>query len=385
MSRLPHESTPRPLVFLWENFGPYHIDRLEAVARGERPVIGIEFAQKSATYAWKRESLRNVEIRSLFGDGETISKLALAWRLLRECLRIRRADFFLCHYEEWAVLLSATVLRLLGRRVFTMIESKFDDYQRRVSIELIKTIFVAPYNGVLTPTLRSRDYMSFLGFPPDKIALGYSTVSIDRIVALSGVPPAPDGTAFAERDFVIVARLVPKKNIAMALDAFALWLEQTARPRKLRLCGSGPLEQDLRAQADRLGIAEQVVFHGFVQTAEVSRQLARGLCLLLPSVEEQFGLVVIEAQAVGLPVLAARNVGACDILIDPGINGFVLDPMNPASCAALMLMLSDDEPLWRRFATAARDGRYRGDTVHFAEGVRRLTGDAFAGRSADSG
>ena len=117
-------------------------------------------------------------------------------------------------------------------------------------------------------------------------------------------------------------------------------------------------------------------FHGFVQTDDVSRILARALCLLLTSTEEQFGLVVIEAQAVGLPVLVTANAGACDGLVEPGVNGFVLDPLNPRSIAALMLAISEDEAVWRRFATAARDGRYRGDARHFVDSVLALTGRA---------
>jgi len=365
----------RPLVFLWENFGPNHVDRLNAVANGDRPVVGIEFARTSDIYAWEREDPQGVEIRTLRSIPASRRRVHLAFTLIRECLRLGRADFFLCHYEQAPVLAAAIILRLMGRRVFAMIESKFDDYPRRLPIEIIKKLFLLPYDGVLTPTLRSRDYMRFFGFRPDRLALGYSALSVDRIAAMSGLPPAPDGTPFAERDFAAVARLVRKKNLTMTINAFALWLKQTKHPRNLHLLGNGPLEAELRQQVESLGIADRVIFHGFVQTDAVSRQLGQSLCLLLPSIEEQFGLVVIEAQAVGLPVLAGRNVGACDVLIEPGINGYVLDPNNAESCAAFMLELSEDEEKWRRFATAARDGRYRGDARIFAEGVGILTGD----------
>lgn len=364
----------RGLAFVWENLGPMHVDRLEALA-AESPdtrVVAIEFSRVSGVYAWQPGEASGFTLRTLSKPGKRAGGLLLAWRLLRECRKAGARDIFMCHYELWPVLLASWFLRISGHRVFAMIDSKFDDYPRNPWIELTKLVFLSPYRGAFTASLRSRDYMRFLRFRPERIALGYDTLSVDRIAALAEVPPAPDGTPFAERDFVIVARLVPKKNIAVAIEAYRLWRTLTGRPRDLHICGSGPLEQSLRDQVEAAGLAAHVHFHGFVQTDAVARILGRSLCLLLTSVEEQYGLVVIEAQAMGLPVLVSRNAGACDILIDPGINGYTLDPLNAESCAALMLQLSEDEPTWHRFATAARDGRYRGDCRHFVTGVRKL-------------
>lgn len=371
------------LVFVWENLGPTHLDRLGALAAGlpAGAVRGVQLSGRSNTYGWDATVSAPFDVVTLGDRPVTARNFRLVPPLLRACLRGGRADIFLCHYQDPAILLTAMLLRLLGRRVWTMGDSKFDDYPRRLRTELVKALFFLPYRGALTASLRARDYLRLFGFRPERIALGYDTLSVDRIAALAGAPPAPDGAPFAERDFAVVARHVPKKNLSMAIEAFALWLAQTDHPRDLHLCGSGPLEAELRAQAERLGVAGRIHFHGFIQTDAVSRILARALCLLLTSTEEQFGLVVIEAQALGLPVLVTANAGACDVLVDSGVNGFVLDPANPAACAALMLLLSEDEARWRRFATAARDGRYRGDCRHFVAGVLALTGGADAIRS----
>jgi glycosyltransferase involved in cell wall biosynthesis len=360
-------------VFLWENVGPTHADRLAALAAfdADREVVAIQYSPRSHTYLWTEIASEGYETRTLFPD-ERVRSTRLALRLLRACWREGRATFFLCHYQEWPVLIAATVLRLAGRRVFTMVDSKFDDYSRWLPREVVKAVFLLPYLGALTASLRSRDYLRFLGIPPDRIMLGYDTLSIDRIATLAQAPIAPDGTAFAERDFLVIARHVQKKNVAMAIDAFAIWLGQAVQPRDLHLCGSGPLEDDLRIQVTRLGLTGRVHFHGFIQTDAVSRLLAGTLCLLLPSVEEQFGLVVVEAQALGVPVIVSANAGASDILVDCGLNGFLLDPGKPESCAALMLLLSEDELRWRRFAEATCKRRYRGDSRHFVTAVRTL-------------
>lgn len=363
----------RPAVFLWENYGPYHRDRLRAVAASGRRAIGIQYADHSATYDWETAA-DDLDIRTLgLATAARGHGWRLAWRLWRECRRIGRADVFLCHYEQGPVLAVAWALRLTGRRVLTMTDSKFDDYSRHLWREAAKKLFLKPYVGALTASSRSADYLRWLGIPVDRIALGYNCVSAARLLILSGGLQAPDGVCFDERDWVVVARLVPKKNVALAIEAYAQWLTRTAHPRDLHLCGSGPLEADLRALAARLGVADRVRFHGFVQSDAVARRLASSLALLLPSVEEQFGLVVIEAQALGLPVLVTPQVGASDVLVEAGVNGFLLEPDNPQGWAAAMLMLSEDEARWRRFALAARAGAPRGDVARFVQGVAALT------------
>jgi hypothetical protein len=67
----------------------------------------------------------------------------------------RGSTYFLCHYQDPAIFLLAISLRLLGRRVYTMGCSKFDDYTRKLSRELIKSLMYLPYNGAIASGIRS--------------------------------------------------------------------------------------------------------------------------------------------------------------------------------------------------------------------------------------
>jgi glycosyltransferase involved in cell wall biosynthesis len=253
-----------------------------------------------------------------------------------------------------------------------MIDSKFDDKPRFLWRELVKKVFFLPYNGALASGDRARDYLRFLGFDPAVIHLGYDTVSMDRIRRLAGSPPAPGGVGFDDRHFTIIARLVPKKNIATALAAYAEYRRLTvSKPHELHICGSGELEDELRAVVKRLGV-EGVVFRGFVQSPEVAHALASTLALILPSVEDQWGLVINEALAMGVPILCSLNVGARDLLVRVGVNGFLFEPDNPAGLAYFMCRLTDDENEWRRLAEGSIQLAPLADTRNFSASVARL-------------
>ncbi len=370
------------LVFVWDNFGPLHADRCDAVAKrfeGRRQVVGLEIAGRSKVYDWTPESGTRFKKMTLV-TGRSMDEIPFSRRfsgLLRGCLSMGGdAQFFMCHYNDPAIFAVSSVLKLLGRRVYTLGCSKFDDYERNVRRELLKGILYFPYRGGIASGKRSRDYMRFIGLPASRVKSPYNAVSLDRIRKLAGAPPAPDGMPFRDRHFTIVARLVPKKNLSMALKATALYMRQVSNPRPLHIFGTGPLESELREQTRAEGIAEIVHFRGFQQTAEISHAYGQSLALLLPSIEEQFGNVVPEAMGMGLPVIVSDNCGARDLLVRSGVNGFVIEPDNPDGMAFFMRLLSEDETLWRAMSIAAQQFARKADVERFAEAVEALVSES---------
>ncbi len=363
-------------AFVWDNFGPMHADRVDAVARhlsGE-PVVGLELFSQSDTYAWDSASGSAFEKVTLFpgrnwGD---VSGHKIAFRILSECRRRKLRHVFLCNYDQPGIFLAGVLLRAAGRRVYVMGCSKFDDLERTLWREVAKTAFFLPYKGAIASGYRSVDYMRFLGVPKQCVVGEYNTLSIDRIRALSGKEPAPGGTPHADRHFTIVARFVPKKNLPMMVDAYRRYRERTTAPRDLHICGSGPMENELRARVAALGLADHVIFRGFLQTEGIAAALGDTLALILPSVEEQFGNVVIEAQAMGVPCILAVNCGARDKLLRSGVNGFLAEPDNPDGFAYFMRVLAEDETQWRQMARAAFASAEGGDVARFVEAVAAL-------------
>jgi glycosyltransferase involved in cell wall biosynthesis len=252
-----------------------------------------------------------------------------------------------------------------------MTDSKFDDKRRHIVKELLKSVFYWPYNAAIAAGERSKNYLLFFGFSEERVAIGYDTVSVERIRSMAGSEPAPGGVPHRSRHFTIVARFVPKKNLGLALDAYAHYSEQhSGSPRELYICGSGELEPMLREQAARLGL-KSVRFLGYQPEPEVARILSSTLALILPSVEEQHGLVINEAIAMGVPVLVSDNCGARDLLVRAGVNGYVFEPDNAIGLAYLMNRLDCDAEGWARLASGNRQFVDLADTKLFTAAVDR--------------
>lgn len=363
------------------------MDRCEALSRhlGDRNrVVGLEIASASDTYAWDK-SADNVpyEKCTLFPNMryEETTFPARFFRILKYCRSMEAKHVFISTFAPAEYFLTALSLRFLGCRVYAMTDSKFDDKQRFLVREMIKTIFYIPYHGALVGGMRSKSYMHFMRFPNKDIFHGYDTVSLSRVRSLADSPPAPNGVPHSERHFTIISRLVPKKNIPMAIAAYETYrLLAGVSARDLHICGSGELEDQLRSEVAKRGLSG-FEFHGFLPAAGVARILATSLALILPSIEEQWGLVVNEAVAMGVPILCSDNVGARDSLVRTGVNGYVFEADNADGLAYLMYRLATDEPEWRRFAEASCRIAAKADVSRFAEGVARAIGAI--GPSAD--
>ena len=172
---------------------------------------------------------------------------------------------------------------------------------------------------------------------------------------------------------MFVGRFVAKKNILFLLDAFARYRELAgAAARRLMLVGGGDLEVQVRERIASLGLEASVAITGFVDAPEVAAHLAGARALLLPSTEEQWGLVVNEALALALPVAVSSAVGSHDTLVEPAVNGFVLAPNDVEAWTQAMLALGGDEDCWLAMREASRRIAPAGDVERFAEGVEAL-------------
>ena len=371
-------SNSRPIAVLFAQFSAYHIDRCEAVARrfaGRAEVLAVEVATSSATYAWEASGAVDGARKVTLFPGVSYDSVAWPRRLWRQLRALWRCDSVLIGigYNEPDIIVLAWLLALLGVRVVLLSESKFDDKPRRVGQELLKALILAPYHAAIVGGHRHLAYFRFLGFHRRTVLPGYDTVDLARVRAMGGGLAAPDGAAYATRDFIFVGRFVDKKNLVELVEGYALYAGTAgSTARRLVLIGAGPEESMIRARAEALGITAMTDFPGFLGAEAVAQRLGQGLALVLPSAEEQWGLVVNEALAFGLPAIISPAVGSGDLLIRNLVNGYVIELNAPGGLAAAMTALGSDEPRWRAMVGASHARAWLGDTERLADAAEAL-------------
>jgi glycosyltransferase involved in cell wall biosynthesis len=189
------------------------------------------------------------------------------------------------------------------------------------------------------------------GFAEGRVAVLPNAIDTSRFVART--QPRPASAPFTA---VFVGRLVQEKGLPTLLDG---WAQAFAGRRdvKLQLVGNGPLEAELRAQVERLGIAAQVEFLG--HRDHVEEVLADADVGLLPSRIEGLSNTLLEFMASGLPVIATRISGSEDFVVT-GENGWLF-PV--ADAAALARCLEEAASLSReQLAALGRNARREVET-----------------------
>lgn len=207
------------------------------------------------------------------------------------------------------------------------------------------------------------------GMRPSKIVTIPCGIDLARFDVRFDVGAVRAGLGIGAEDRIgtVVAGFVPRKGHRCAFRALPIIRKEIPRFR-LVLAGDGPLERELRAEVDELGMSDAVVFAGFRQ--DVPAVLASSHVLLLPSEDECLPLVILEAMASGLPVVAT-DVGGISEAVENGVTGRLIRPGDAEGLArAVIEILGEPE----RARTMGRAGRKRVETEFAAD---RCTGAVF--------
>lgn len=220
---------------------------------------------------------------------------------------------------------------------------------------LVKLKYYRDITCLVPTTVAQEHYLRSHGVAPERLE------RIPNFTRVSAAAPAPanarqraPGAPYILR---ALGRFVAKKGFDTLLEALARLAEQGVDVR-LQLAGDGPERARLEQLVQTLGLREQVLFPGW--TDDVAGFLAGADLLVVPSRDEPFGIVLIEAMACGVPVIATRTQGPLEILA-PG-TGYFVDADDAAALAATIARALNDEH--RDRVAHAAQARFR---EHYSE------------------
>lgn len=174
------------------------------------------------------------------------------------------------------------------------------------------------------------------GIKKDKIFLNYNGVDFKKVSSVSA-----ENKIY---DLIFVGRLIHQKNVSLLIEAVAI-LKKDMPQIKVCIVGDGPIRNTLTDLTKKLNLQNNIVFLGFLKDlTDVYQKMKSAKVFVLSSLLEGFGIVVVEANACGLPVVVIKHRwNASQELIDHGQNGLISEG-NPEDLADNIkkILLDDD-------------------------------------------
>jgi glycosyltransferase involved in cell wall biosynthesis len=369
------------IALIWIDYGNYHLARLRAVQEylGEH-CVGIELVgglgdPNALGLPFRVRERKGLNILTLFPDRnlEDIPSWELSHRLWKALKEFAPDHIGLCGYHRTENLIALAWAKLTGRQTILLYESKRDDSARNTIREGLKGWIVRQFDSYLVGGTFHRQYLTELGADPKRVFLGYDVVDnsffarvaqeakgqSDRLRGDLGLP---------EHYFLAVGRFVPKKNFSMLLEAYRQYRILQPAGWGLVICGGGPLEAELKAFVAERRIPG-VLFPGYASGQLLGSYYGLASCFVHPSTLEQWGLVVNEAMAAGLPILVSKVCGCAPDLVEETINGFTFDPQDPETLAQFMLSMTVEQSRLKAMGQASQNIIQKFAPATFAENL----------------
>jgi glycosyltransferase involved in cell wall biosynthesis len=363
------------VAVVFHHIGPYHHARLNAAA-DKLSVTGIEWSAKGYDAWGAAATPARYHKVSLFPEATNHSpdnaELRCAfWSALEQT----NPDVVAVNgWNNFGSLIGANCCLRRGIPMVVMSESSRQDEPRTWWKEAIKRRTVGLYSTALVGGQRHVEYLVELGMPRERVFTGYDVVDNDyfgrRTAEIRNSKFELRNTrSLPENYFLASARFIEKKNLSTLIEAYAEYRRRSSAfanqpthkatagreatadkeiaanvPWDLVILGDGPLRETLNSQLSTLKLNEHVHLPGFKPYDELPVYYALANAFVHASTTEQWGLVVNEAIASGLPVIVSDRCGCVPELLNG--NGFTFDPTNEHELTARLLemaSLSDQE------------------------------------------
>ncbi len=248
-----------------------------------------------------------------------------------------------------------------------MTDTKRDSSPRVGWKEAVKRRIVQQFDAALCGGIPHRSYLEELGMLPDRIFDGCDVVDNEYFEqGADKVRQAPDryrpvvGLGSGQPFFLASARFIKRKNINGLLRAYAsyrLGLKcrgEAEHPWGLVILGGGAERDALESVVRSEGI-QGVCFAGFRQIDQLPVYYGLAGAFIHPALQDEWGLVVNEAMAAGLPVIVSNRCGCAPDLVLENKNGFTFDPQDVGKLAHLMTLFSSGRVDARAMGVASRE------------------------------
>jgi len=277
----------------------------------------------------------------------------------------------------WGLSVSLAAMKWAAARsvpIVMLSESNEFDESRSAIKEFIKRRLVGLCSAGLAGGSPQADYLVKLGLPRERVFKGYDVVD-NRFFTEEARMYRDGSSELGETKrpyFLACARFGKKKNLPGLIRAFARYrqLAKSATLFDLLIAGDGEERAEIERTIQEYGASDYVHLIGAKGYTDLPAYYAHAGAFIHASTTEQWGLVVNEAMASGLPVLVSNRCGCAADLVKEGENGWTFDPTDEEKMVELMLKISGDETRRREMGIRSREIIAEWGPDRFASGVK---------------
>jgi glycosyltransferase involved in cell wall biosynthesis len=269
--------------------------------------------------------------------GYGISFTYVSPSIVSKLIRFRPDVIFTNSFGLWS-LLALALKSLMGWRVVLAYEgsSPSVDFRNSPTRLALRKVMAGMVDAFISNSHAGKAYLTEC-LEVDEERIFVQPYEVPAIEALSASPNCLDENAAEWQTpiFLYVGHIIPRKGINLLLDACQKLKESNSDRFTLLIVGDGPQKLELEAYAQAIGIQGVVRWIGRVPYDCLGSYFTKADAFVLPTLEDTWGMVVLEAMASGTAVICSSFAGAAE-LIQEGKNGFVVNPKNPEALATAM-------------------------------------------------
>ncbi|WP_024460606.1 glycosyltransferase [Marinimicrobium sp. LS-A18] len=272
---------------------------------------------------------------------------------IRRTVRAFRPDLIHVHHPIWMGTLGLWLARRLDIPSVYTYHTRLEHYahfvplpgalfRNLISHGLIKR-FANRCSGVIVPTNSAEDYLRMIGVKTP-IFVQPTGIDYDRFQTVDDAALArlrQQYTLEGKRVLISVSRLSTEKNIDFLLDAVARLKDQTSTPFHLLMIGDGHERHRLQQRIEQEALADHVTLVGAIAPEDMATYYRLGDLFVFASKSETQGMVILEAMAASLPVVAVRSSGIDDVVREDE-NGYKTPDNLEVWCRRVHQLIEDD-------------------------------------------
>jgi glycosyltransferase involved in cell wall biosynthesis len=341
----------------WPGYAKGYENALEVEVVGQRKVLEVTPSQAG------------------YGSTFTYVSPAVIWPLIR----FRPHIIFTNSFGIWTLL--ALLLKLLWRwKVVIAYEGSSPgvDFSNSKARLLLRRFTVQVADAAISNSQSGRAYLTdVLHLSPDKaFAFPYEVPSARSLLTSDD---STDSVAVPTQKptFLFVGRIMPRKGLRLLLEACVLLKELGYKGYEVLIVGDGKQREELEEYATTQQLDDRVTWVGRVDYNQISSYFHQADVFLLPTLEDTWGVVVLEAMLFGKPVLCSTGAGTSE-LIENGRNGYVFAPDDASALAEIMSKFIVQPDLATRMGEQSKEvmAEYTPEkAAQFLAQVTRFVGD----------